>query len=102
MALKRTPIPQDIEFPDEGRTIRITWDGGRIVSFASFDLRAECPCASCVEELTGKRILRREDVDPQVAATGFARIGRYALQFQWSDGHSTGIYSYSRLYEENS
>jgi DUF971 family protein len=24
-------------------------------------------------------------------------VGRYALQFSWSDGHDTGIYSYALL-----
>ena len=24
-------------------------------------------------------------------------VGRYAIQIDWSDGHSTGIYSFSRL-----
>jgi DUF971 family protein len=24
-------------------------------------------------------------------------VGQYALQFEWSDGHRTGIYSFERL-----
>jgi len=102
VALKRTPIPVDIQLEDEGRTIRILWEGGRQGTFGAFDLRAECPCALCVDELTGKRTLRREDVDPKVAATSVERVGRYALQFAWSDGHTTGIYSYKRLIEGGS
>ena len=99
MALQRTPVPVDVQLEEEGRIIRIQWEDGRQGTFRAFDLRAECPCALCVDELTGKRTLRREDVDPQVAAISFERVGRYALQFGWSDGHTTGIYAYKRLIE---
>jgi len=34
--------------------------------------------------------LNLERVDP---------VGSYALQFTWSDGHSTGIYTWQYLYE---
>jgi DUF971 family protein len=26
-------------------------------------------------------------------------VGRYAIQFHWSDGHSTGIYTFEHLRE---
>jgi DUF971 family protein len=47
--------------------------------------------------MTGRRILDPGDVDPSVAATACGRVGRYAVQFHWSDGHSTGIYTYEKL-----
>ena len=36
-----------------------------------------------------------EDVHPLKLET----VGRYALQIDWSDGHSTGIYPFRRLRE---
>jgi DUF971 family protein len=101
MALKRIPIPLEVVLEDEGRSVRVVWEGGRVSSFSAFELRAQCPCAVCVDEMTGERILKREEIDPGVAAVSFARVGRYALQFQWSDGHATGIYAYERLYQES-
>jgi len=99
MALKRVPVPTHIELEDSGKQIVLHWQDGRVSRMSAFELRAACPCASCVDEMTGRRTLAREDVDPEVAATAYGRVGRYAVQFQWSDGHSTGIYSYERLRE---
>jgi DUF971 family protein len=54
--------------------------------------------------MTGIRTLRPEQVPEGVYPTAIEYVGRYALQFNWSDGHSTGIYSYDylrQLWEEN-
>ena len=37
------------------------------------------------------------DAVKDVRATGASQVGGYALQFDFSDGHSTGIYAYDRL-----
>jgi ATP-binding protein involved in chromosome partitioning len=97
MALKRIPIPTRIALEDEGARIALTWEGGATSEFRAFDLRAACPCAGCVDELTGIRTLRDDDVDPAVKAVTSGRVGRYAVAFQWSDGHSSGIYTYESL-----
>jgi DUF971 family protein len=34
---------------------------------------------------------------PKVKMTSLERVGSYALRMIWSDGHSTGIYSYQHL-----
>ena len=91
------PLPAQIDLVDQGRRIAIRWQDGLATEHTSFDLRARCPCASCVQEFTGEQLLQVEDVDLEVAATSVHKVGRYALQFQWSDGHSTGIYTYERL-----
>ena len=36
-----------------------------------------------------------EDVHPLRIST----VGRYAIQIEWSDGHGSGIYPFSRLRE---
>lgn len=97
MTLKRIPVPTRIDLEDDGRRIVLVWPDGRTTEHAAFDLRAGCPCALCVDEVTGVRILDRSGVDPEVRAESANRIGRYAVQFRWSDGHSTGIYAYERL-----
>jgi DUF971 family protein len=92
-----SPVPLSIDLPTAGTQIVIDWkDGGR-TAITSFDLRRLCPCAACVNELSGERDLRREDIDPAVSAQSFRRVGRYGLQFQWSDGHDTGIYTHRML-----
>jgi DUF971 family protein len=49
--------------------------------------------------MTGVRTLRPEMVGQDVYPTAIHYVGRYALQFVWSDGHSTGIYTYEYLRE---
>jgi DUF971 family protein len=63
------------------------------------ELRYLCPCASCVDEHTGKRVIKREAIQPGIRANGVELIGRYAVQINWSDRHSTGMYHYDRLFE---
>jgi DUF971 family protein len=64
-------------------------------------LRDKCPCASCQGEsdLFGNKT----QIIP-VLKTGTAynllkvsKVGHYALQFTWGDGHNTGIYTLELL-----
>ena len=36
---------------------------------------------------------------PGVLVTGWERVGNYALRFDFSDGHNSGIYSHDYLLE---
>jgi ATP-binding protein involved in chromosome partitioning len=47
--------------------------------------------------MTGERILVPETIDPHVYPVEIRYVGRYGLQFLWSDGHSTGIYPFEFL-----
>jgi DUF971 family protein len=67
------------------------------VSYA--ELRFLCPCAGCVDEHTGARIIKREQVKAGIRATGVQLVGRYAVQISWNDRHNTGMYHYDRLFE---
>ena len=101
MALRKIPIPQGVELEDEGKRVLVRWPGDRVSEFLAFDLRAECPCASCVDEFSGKRILERDKVDSGVAVIQVGRVGRYAFQFKFSDNHSTGIYTYEKMWQDS-
>ena len=99
MALKRIPVPTDVLLREDGKVIRLIWQDGSQTELTSFDLRAACPCAQCIDEMTGAKILKRENVSKDVAAAACGRVGRYALQFEWSDGHSAGIFHFPHLRE---
>lgn len=77
----------------------IVWDDGsrRLYPFTS--LRFHCPCAGCIDEMTGERRIRPEQVRPDVHPLDWKTVGNYALQIRWSDGHQTGIYSYDYLHQ---
>jgi ATP-binding protein involved in chromosome partitioning len=91
-----TPVAIAQAGPDR---LRIEWQDGHESTYAVRDLRLGCRCARCIEELTGRPLLKPEDVPPDVRPVRITRVGRYAVQFAWSDGHDSGIYSFEYLRE---
>lgn len=89
--------PNEIGPTDDGSRLRIDWADGGHSELTPLALRLACPCAGCVDELTGKPILIPSQVDPNVYPEAIHYVGRYALQFMWADGHSTGIYPFEYL-----
>jgi len=71
--------------------------GGHTGFFPARDLRMACPCAACVEEMTGRPLLNPSSVPPDVRPLSLALVGAYGLKIDWSDGHGTGIYTFERL-----
>ncbi|MBC7386677.1 MAG: DUF971 domain-containing protein [Cryobacterium sp.] len=93
----KTTIPSRVE-PHSPTEMLFAWSNGETYAVPYFELRFICPCAHCVDEHTGKRTLKRENVQPDVRAVGVQAVGRYALQISWSDKHSTGMYPFDLLY----
>jgi ATP-binding protein involved in chromosome partitioning len=90
------PAPAAIEQagPD---TLRIRWSDGVESLYPVRRLRLACRCAHCVEEMTGRPLLDETGVPQDVRPVRIRGVGRYALQFDWSDGHDTGIYTFEYL-----
>ena len=61
------------------------------------DLRLACRCAVCIEEMTGRKLLDPKTIGFDVSPQKIVSIGNYAIQFDWSDGHNSGIYSFNDL-----
>ena len=85
----------------KSKGIKIDWKDGHSSSYGLHYLRDKCPCATC----TGahgppttkpdaspfqmyKPALKMLDVEP---------VGNYAIRIDWSDGHSSGIYSFEHF-----
>jgi len=88
--------PTDLALDNEGNLL-VRWDDGKDSKFAPRWLRARCPCAECVEEWSGKRVVGDAQVKEDMKPRGMHQVGRYAMQIDWNDGHSTGIYSWDYL-----
>lgn len=94
------PNPDRVELI--GTEVAILWDDGLETYFPMDVLRAASPSA----ENQGERDLfgnlyggtAQRDF-PGVEVTGWQPVGGYALQFTFSDGHRTGIYSFKYLRE---
>ena len=89
--------PREIGPTADGEALRIEWMDGSESILRPHHLRISCPCARCVDEMTGKRVLRPEMVPESIYPTAIHYVGRYALQFVWSDGHDTGFYPFDFL-----
>ena len=81
----------------EGLSLRLTWSDGHESDYPPSYLRYNCSCAHCVNEGTGARTIQLKDIPVDIHPLKADPVGRYAIQITWSDGHSTGIYSYDLL-----
>ncbi|QEN03848.1 DUF971 domain-containing protein [Thiospirochaeta perfilievii] len=77
--------------------VTITWDDGTVKEVPNKELRDSCKCALCVDEYTGKKTLKKEDIPEDIHGEKAVPLGNYAVSIQWSDGHTSSIYPYSSL-----
>ncbi|RMG51832.1 MAG: DUF971 domain-containing protein [Acidobacteria bacterium] len=77
--------------------LEITWGDGHVSTYPARYLRQHCPCASCIDEWTGEKRLAPDSVPVDLKMLSVELVGQYALNFTWSDGHGTGIYSFQTL-----
>jgi DUF971 family protein len=75
----------------------VFWNDGHFSSYASWYLRENCPCANCVEEFSGRRMIAEGSIPSNLERVNIGPVGNYGLSFTWSDGHSTGIYTFDFL-----
>ncbi len=93
-------INQEAERIDNEQTmINIFWKDGTKTSMDVYTLRTQCPCAVCVDENSGKRILKPGQIALTIKAESVKPVGRYGIKIQFSDGHNTGIYMFTKLKE---
>lgn len=79
------------------RALTVLWQDGVRHDYDVRDLRLACPCAACVEETTGRKLLDPASVRADIAPLSVHTVGTYAILFRWNDGHETGIYSFDFL-----
>jgi DUF971 family protein len=89
----------------EGKGLEIDWSDGHKSAWSFAWLRDACPCANCNEarKKDGRKIGESKPAPmlpmytPPPRPSGAQAVGRYALQFNWLDGHTGGIYSWEYL-----
>ena len=89
--------PASVAPTDDGARLGIDWKDGHRSEYEPFQLRLNCRCAGCVDEMSGRPVLDPATVPADVYPLAIRYVGRYALQFDWSDGHTTGIYPFELL-----
>jgi ATP-binding protein involved in chromosome partitioning len=79
------------------QTLVVFWNDGVRSEYEVRKLRIACPCAGCVNEWTGDKILDPRKIPENIKPNRMFSVGRYAIAIHWSDGHTTGIFSYDYL-----
>ena len=77
--------------------LTINWSDDAETKYTASSLRRACPCAQCVNEWTGEKMLSDDSIPEDIHFSHISIVGRYALNFHFSDGHETGIYSFAML-----
>ena len=97
-----------------GAGVDIAWSDGHASHYDFLYLRELCPCALCDDERKKKAAAPFAPVSggrappagmgpalpmfkPQPKARKAASVGSYAIQIEFTDGHTTGIYSFDYL-----
>ena len=86
--------------PGLGKTLIIKWQDNTEHVVSSFNIRFSCPCAHCVDEITGEKLIRENDIPANVKILESSPIGRYGVRFSFDDpspGAGAGIYTFSFL-----
>ncbi len=90
----------------KSKGITIDWKDGHASAFGLQYLRDHCPCATCtgahgtppaVPGASGNSASPFQMYKPTLRMMSVEPVGNYAIRIVWSDGHSTGIYSYEHF-----
>ncbi len=90
--------PKKIDILDSDE-LQIVWQDEVVTRYTPRQLRLACPCAQCVEEWTGRKVLDPDSVAEDILLLNVDMVGRYALNFKWSDFHDTGIFTFELMRE---
>ena len=92
--------PRVITKSDPSR-VTLAWADGHTTVYGARELRQMCPCAGCVDELSGRRTLDVGKVPADIVTAGVSLVGNYGIAILFSDGHGTGIYPFRMLRDED-
>lgn len=107
-----SPIPVSIHRDQDG-SIVIQWSDETTTRRTASQLRNACPCATCREKKRGESakqgdatrpiglpILSKAEAQP-LRVDHMSPVGSYAYQISFSDGHSSGIYPFALLRDQD-
>jgi len=96
--METAPVPVDVQ--TVGETMAVKWSDGREDYFESQLLRAISPSAENLGEADFFGNIKGGDPRakyPGVVVERWEHVGNYALRLFFSDGHSTGYFTYRYL-----
>lgn len=92
--------PSDLRVLVREQRLEIDWSDGERSEYSLGQLRKNCPCAECRSERDKQsanplKILKSDPSSLRVVSAEL--VGNYAIRFDWSDGHNTGIFDFRYL-----
>ena len=97
MSTSGTHVPTAITLHQKSQVLEIAFADGSTFRLPSEFLRVHSPSAEVRGHGPGQEVLQVGKKDVQIL--GVEPVGSYAVQFRFSDGHDTGIYSWDLLYD---
>ena len=92
-----TPRPTEIKLHQKSQVLEISFADGKTFQLPCEFLRVYSPSAEVSGHGPGQEVLQVGKKDVEI--THIEPVGTYAIQPTFSDGHSTGIYSWDVLYD---
>jgi DUF971 family protein len=89
--------PVAIQLHSRSRQLELEYASGEHFSLSCEYLRVYSPSAEVMGHGSGQEVLQTGKL--KVAITAVKPVGNYALQLVFDDGHDTGLYSWTYLYE---
>jgi DUF971 family protein len=90
-------FPTEIKLHQKSRVLEIAFSDGRSFRLPYEFLRVHSPSAEVRGHGPGQEVLQTGKREIEIRS--LEPVGSYAVQPTFSDGHSTGIYSWDYLYE---
>lgn len=89
--------PENIRVHRDEGILEIIWNAEETDRIALRTVRQSCPCAACVDEFSGAKILDADSVPVDIHPLEVALAGNYALKVRWSDSHDSGLFTWDFL-----
>jgi DUF971 family protein len=94
---KNIPLPTEITLHQASRVLEVSFADGKTFKLPCEFLRVYSPSAEVRGHGPGQETLQTGKKN--VGIVSIEPVGQYAVQFKFSDGHDTGIYSWDLLYD---
>ena len=92
-----TPIPTEIKFRKESRCLDVTFSDEFQCSLPWEYLRVFSPSAEVRGHSPSQAVLQLDKQDVKIVR--IEPVGQYALKLEFDDGHNSGLFSWSYLYD---
>ncbi|OMJ88005.1 hypothetical protein SteCoe_10161 [Stentor coeruleus] len=85
-----------INYDPKDTMVNVTFHD-KTVKISPYKLRTSCNCAGCIDEFSGQKLFRPEQIPQDVYPVKMEYKGNYAVAVVWSDGHRSSLYPFSQL-----